>query len=133
MAKQNTNDVVVTISSVDYSSQVTSVSVPTSSEELDVTSFGDAARRKQGGLFDGSVSISLLPTADLTNLATITALLGTVTAFTIKMDSAGKDATNPELQANALWTGIEWGGEVGGLMQPTLSGSLDTVVTYATS
>jgi len=131
MAKQNNNDVVVTIAGVDYSSQISSSVMSSSVEELDTTAFGDSARRREGGLKDGSIAITFKPNTDLTNYNTISALLGTVVAVTQKSDSGAIAAGNPELQANALVTQApSWGGDVGSLVEQSVTWPLDTVITY---
>lgn len=134
MAKQSNITNVVTIGGVDYSAQISECTVNASVEELDTTTFGDSARRREGGLKDGSVSITFKPNADLTNYHTISALLGTVVAVTHKSDSGAIAAGNPEQQFNALVTQIpSWGGSIGSLLEQSVTWPLDTVITYDTT
>ncbi|MBT8463014.1 MAG: radical SAM protein [Gemmatimonadetes bacterium] len=131
MAKQINKTNVVTISAVDYSSQISSVTVQETVEELDTTCMGDSAKRREAGLKDGSVTINFKPNTDLTNLHTISALLGTVVAVTHKSDDGAIAAGNPEQQFNALVTQApSWGGGVGTVMESSVTWPLDTVVTY---
>ena len=134
MAKQANLTNVVTISAVDYSSQISSCVVSPTVEELDTTAFGDAARRREGGLKDGSVAITFKPNTDLTNYHTISALLGTVVAITHKSDDGAIAAGNPEQQFSVLVTQVPpWGGDVGSLMSQSVTWPMDTEVTYDVS
>lgn len=131
MAKQAIITSVGTISAVDYSAQISSMVVSPTVDELATETFSDTAHRREGGLFDGNVTITFKPNTDLTNLNTISALLGTVVAVTFKSDNGAVAAGNPELQANVLVTEVPpWGGQVGSLMEPSVTWPLDTVVTY---
>ncbi len=131
MAKQKHTTGVGTVGGPDYSTQISSMVVSSSVEELDTTAFGDTAKRREGGLKDGTVSISWKFNEDLTNKNTISGLLGTVVAVTFKSDAAAISTTNPELQFNALVTSApDWGGAVGTLDEATTSWPLDSAITY---
>lgn len=131
MAKQKNFTGVVTISAVDYSSQISSCVVTPNVEELDTTAFGDTARRREGGLTDGSVSLTFKLNEDLTNYVTINGLLGTVVAITYKADNGAIAAGNPELQFNVhVNSGIPLGGDVGSLIEQSVTWPMDTGVTY---
>ena len=131
MAKQSNLTNVVTIAAVDDSAIVSSCVVSPTVEELDTTCFGDASRRREAGLKDGSVAITFKPGTDLSRIVTINGLLGTVVAITHKGDNGAIAAGNPEEQFNALVTqAIPTGGDVGSLAEQSVTWPLDTVVTY---
>ena len=131
MAKQSFISSVATVSGQDYSTQISSMVVGTSVEELDTTAYGDTAKRREGGLKDGTVTINWKFDDDLTIKNTVSALLGTVIAVTFKSDSGAIAAGNAELQANVLVTAApDWGGDVGTLDEVSTSWPLDTIVTY---
>ncbi len=132
MAKQKHTTGIGKVATVDYSTQISSMVVSYSVEELDTTAFGDTAKRREGGLTDGSVSINWKFNADLTNKNTISGLLGTVVAIVFRSDGAAASATNPELQFNALVTSVpDWGGAVGTLDEVTTTWPIDSTITFA--
>ena len=135
MAKQKLLDVVITVNSVDLSSQISSVVLNNGYEDLDSTAFGDTAKRHEGGLSTGSLQINWKPDTDLSTTAVaIDAIKNTVVAATVKLDNAAISSANPEAQFN-VWIGetLPFGGAVGSLYEPSTTWQLDTVVTYDTT
>ena len=90
------NGVKLTVSGVDLSDHVTSVTINRSFDELEVTAMGDGGHKFVKGLEASSITIDLLnDTASAETLATLQAVWGTNTTVTVKQTSAVVSATNP--------------------------------------
>lgn len=116
------NNVEVTVNSVDLSDHVASVSWEETSAELSTTAMGDSNETRIGGLKDGSLTLELHQDfAAGETYATLYALLGTVTTVTVMADaSAGASATNPKHSVSCLVTNV-----------PLLDGSVSDLATIS--
>jgi len=126
---------VVTIGGVDLSSHITKVTLSTSVNELEVTTFGQTAKRRVGGLKDSSVKIDF--NQDFTAAAveaTLYPLIGSTTAVVVKPNGSAASATNPSYTFNALC--VEWmplDAQVGELASASITWPVDGLITKATA
>jgi hypothetical protein len=126
---------VVTIGGVDLSSHITKVTLSTSVNELEVTTFGQTAKRRVGGLKDSSVKIDF--NQDFTAAAveaTLYPLIGSTTAVVVKPNGTAASATNPSYTFNALC--VEWmplDAQVGELASASITWPVDGLITKATA
>ena len=103
MAVYLSNGVVVTLNSVDVSTQVTSATINRAFSELAVTAMGDSAEKFVKGLENSSVALDFLNDNVAGKiLATLQAAWGTTVALTLKQTSAATSATNPLYSTTVL-------------------------------
>jgi hypothetical protein len=87
----------VTVNSVDFTDQCTSLELTYSKESEDVTAFGDTARKYAGKLANNQVTMTLFLSYGSGEVeATLEQLVGTVTNLVIKAGQGTKGANNPE-------------------------------------
>jgi hypothetical protein len=126
---------VVTIGGVDLSSHITKVTLSTSVNELETTTFGNTAKRRVAGLRDSTVAIDF--NQDFTAAAveaTLYPLVGSTTAVVVKPNGTTASATNPSYTFNALIT--EWmplDAQVGELATASVTFPVDGTITKATA
>jgi hypothetical protein len=126
---------VVTIGGVDLSSHITKVTLSTSVNELETTTFGNTAKRRVAGLRDSTVAIDF--NQDFTAAAveaTLYPLVGSTTAIVVKPNGTTASATNPSYTFNALIT--EWmplDAQVGELATASVTFPVDGTITKATA
>ena len=126
---------VVSIGGVDLSSHITKVTLSTSVNELEVTTFGSTAKRRVGGLKDSSVKIDFNQDfSSATCEATLYPLLGSTTQIVVKPNGTAVSATNPSYTFNALC--VEWvplDAQVGELATASITWPVDGLITKATA
>jgi len=126
---------VVSIGGVDLSSHITKVTLSTSVNELETTTFGQTAKRRVGGLKDSTVAIDF--NQDFTAAAveaTLYPLVGSTTAVVVKPNGTAASSTNPSYTFNVLVT--EWmplDAQVGELATASVTFPVDGLVTKATA
>lgn len=126
---------VVTIGGVDLSSHITKVTLSTSVNELETTTFGNTAKRRVAGLRDSTVAIDF--NQDFTAAAveaTLYPLVGSTTQVIVKPNGTTASATNPSYTFNALIT--EWmplDAQVGELATASVTFPVDGTITKATA
>ena len=87
----------VTVNSVDFTDQCTSLELTFSKESEDVTAFGDTARKYTGKLENNQVTMTLFLSYGSGEVeVTLEGLVGTVTNLVMKAGQGAKDANNPE-------------------------------------
>jgi hypothetical protein len=87
----------VTVGSVDFTDQCTSLELTYERESEDVTAFGDTSRKFVGKLFNNSVTMTLFLSYGSGEVeATLEGLLGLTTNLVIKAGQGTKSPTNPE-------------------------------------
>jgi hypothetical protein len=87
----------VTVNSVDFTDQCTSLELTFSKESEDVTAFGDTARKYTGKLENNQVTMTLFLSYGSGEVeVTLQGLVGTVTNLVMKAGQGAKDANNPE-------------------------------------
>jgi hypothetical protein len=135
MARKILTDVRVSIGGVDLSDHIASVEVASEREEIEITAFGDTARRRVAGLEDSSISLDFHQDWAAASVdATIAPLVGSTAAFEIFPDGTALSATNPKYTGNVLIT--EWGGlngAIGELATVSVTWPVDGVLTRATA
>jgi hypothetical protein len=103
MAIYLSNDVQVTLNSVDLSDHVTSATINRVFDELEVTSMGDVSHVFVKGLEASTIVLDFLnDTATDNVLQTLQAVWGTTVALTLKQTSGATSATNPLYSTTVL-------------------------------
>lgn len=126
---------VVTIGGVDLSSHITKVTLSTSVNELETTTFGNTAKRRVAGLRDSTVAIDFNQDFSAAAVeATLYPLVGSTTQIVVKPNGSTASATNPSFTFNALVT--EWmplDAQVGELATASVTFPVDGTITKATA
>jgi len=126
---------VVSIGGVDLSSHITKVTLSTSVNELETTTFGQTAKRRVGGLKDSTVAIDFNQDFQASAVeATLYPLIGSTTAVVVKPNGTAASSTNPSYTFNVLVT--EWmplDAQVGELASASVTFPVDGLVTKATA
>lgn len=125
----------VSIGGVDLSSHITKVTLSTSRAEIDVTTFGNSAKRRVAGLQDNSVSIDFNQDFSASAVeATLYPLLGSTVAVVVKPNGTTTGTANPAYSFNALaveWTPLD--AQVGELATASISWPIDGTIAKATA
>ncbi len=125
----------ITFASTDISSYVSSVTLSTSLDVVDTTSFGNTARTRVAGLADNQVTIEFFQDFGSGLLESIVyPTIGTSAAMVIKPVAGSTTATNPSYSFNALVS--EWqplSGAVGELATASVTWPISGAITKATS
>jgi hypothetical protein len=125
----------VTFASTDVSSYVSSVTLSSSLDVVDTTSFGNTARTRVAGLADNQVTIEFFQDFGSGLLESIVyPTIGTSAAMIIKPVAGSTTATNPSYSFNALVS--EWqplSGAVGELATASVTWPISGAITKATS
>ena len=126
---------VVTIGAVDLSSHITKVTLSTSVNELETTTFGNTAVRRVAGLRDSTVAIDFNQDFAASQVeATLYPLIGSTAQIIVKPNGTATSATNPSYTFNALIT--EWmplDAQVGELAVASVTFPIDGNITKATA
>ena len=139
MARIVLTNAYVTINSVDLSDHITSVTLTTSDDVVETTSFGTTARTRVAGLQDNSVALEFQQDfASAEVEATINAvgasLIGTATTVVVKPNGSVTAADNPSYTFSALaseWTPLN--GAVGDLATVSVTWPISGTITKAVS
>lgn len=125
----------VVFASTDVSSYVSSVTLSTSLDVVDTTSFGNTARTRVAGLADNQVTIEFFQDFGSGLLESIVyPTIGTSAAMVIKPVSGTTTATNPQYAFNALVA--EWqplSGAVGELATASVTWPISGAITKTTT
>ena len=125
----------VTFASTDVSSYVSSVTLSSSLDVVDTTSFGNTARTRVAGLADNQVTIEFFQDFGSGLLESIVyPTIGTSAAMVIKPVAGSTTATNPSYSFNAIVS--EWqplSGAVGELATASVTWPISGAITKATS
>jgi hypothetical protein len=124
----------ITFASTDISSYVSSVTLSTSLDVVDTTSFGNTARTRVAGLADNQVTIEFFQDFGSGLLESIIyPTIGTSAAMVIKPVAGSTSATNPQYAFNALVS--EWqplSGAVGELATASVTWPVSGAITKTT-
>ncbi len=137
MAKQVATNVVVKVGGVDLSSFVSNVSLSSSADAIETTSFSSAgARERVSGLKDNSVTIDFMQDyAAAAVEATVYPLIGsTAVAFEILPNGTAVSSTNPKYTGSLIvtdWTPVA--GAVGELLTASVTWPITGAITKATA
>ena len=115
MAETLTN-AFVSLGGTDLSSNIKSVTLPLSVEEIEAAAMGDAARGAIPGLKVFSLSVEFFQNFAAGEVdVTLFPLLGDAAGFAVvfRKDTAAKSATNPEYTFTGILTSYGLGGSVG--------------------
>jgi hypothetical protein len=117
LAKFYAQDYKVTIGTTVLSSSIASVTLDITTDEIEVTSFGNTYRTRIGGLKDASVSLDFHQDFGAGSIdALLFPLMGSTVAVKIAPTSGTVTATNPEYRFDALVTQYQpFAGAVGDL------------------
>jgi hypothetical protein len=125
----------VVFASTDVSSYVSSVTLSTSLDVVDTTSFGNTARTRVAGLADNQVTIEFFQDFGSGLLESIVyPTIGTSAAMVIKPVAGTTTATNPQYAFNALVA--EWqplSGAVGELATASVTWPISGAITKTTT
>ena len=103
MAKFSATDYDIKINSVDFSTSLAAATLDISREQLEITSFGNTARRYIAGLQDASLTLSFHQDFTVGSVdSTLFTNLGGTVAITIRPTSSAVGSANPEFRFNAL-------------------------------
>jgi len=121
----------ITFASTDISSYVSSVTLSTSLDVVDTTSFGNTARTRVAGLADNQVTIEFFQDFASGALESIIyPTIGTSAAMVVKPVAGTTTATNPQYAFNALVS--EWqplSGAVGELATASVTWPISGAIT----
>lgn len=135
MARLVLTNASVTFASSDISSYVSSITLSTSLDVVDTTSFGNTARTRVAGLADNQVTIEFFQDFGSGLLESIVyPTIGTSAAVIVKPVAGSTTATNPSYSFNALVS--EWqplSGAVGELATASVTWPISGAITKATS
>ena len=125
----------VTFASTDVSSYVSSITLSTSLDVVDTTSFGNTARTRVAGLADNQVTVEFFQDFGSGLLESIVyPTIGTSAAMVIKPVAGTTTATNPQYAFNALVS--EWqplSGAVGELATASVTWPISGAITKTTT
>lgn len=135
MAKLVLTDAFVTFASTDISSSVSSISLSTTLDVIDTTSFGNTSRTRVAALADNQISIEFMQDFASGSIESLVfPTIGTSVSMTVKPKSGSTTALNPQYAFNALV--VEWqpvSGSVGELATATCSWPISGNITKTTS
>jgi len=124
----------VTFASSDISSYVSSITLSTSLDVVDTTSFGNTARTRVAGLADNQVTIEFFQDFGSGLLESIIyPTIGTSAAMVVKPVAGSTTSTNPQYAFNALVS--EWqplSGAVGELATASVTWPISGAITKTT-
>lgn len=133
MARIVLTNAYVTINAVNLSDHITSITLTTTDDIVETTSFGVTAKTRVAGLADNSVAIEFQQDYAASSVeASVYPLLGTTTAVVVKPNGATTSATNPAYSFSALvseWTPLN--GAVGELATASVTWPIDGAITKA--
>lgn len=135
MAKFAATDFDITIGGTDFSDSLAALTLDVSREQLEITAFGDSARRYVGGLQDSSVTLSFHQDFASGSVdSTIWGNLGGTVAIVVKPTSGAVSATNPSYSFNALVVqSTPFSSNVGDLATMDVTWPVDGAITRGTA
>ena len=135
MAKFAATDFDITIGGTDFSDSLAALTLDVSREQLEITAFGDSARRYIGGLQDSSVTLSFHQDFASGSVdSTIWGNLGGTVAIVVKPTSGAVSATNPSYSFNALVVqSTPFSSNVGDLATMDVTWPVDGAITRGTA
>jgi hypothetical protein len=125
------NAYVVLGASSDISDHVASITLSSSYDVVETTSFGDSAKKRVAGLVDNSITLELHQDYAASSIESIIyPLLGTAVAFECRPVNTTVGAANPKYTGSALVT--EWtplNGSVGELATASVTWPISGAIT----
>ena len=125
----------ISIAGTDFSDSIAALTLDISREQLEITAFGDAARRYIGGLQDSSVTLSFHQDFASGSVdSTVWGNLGGTVAIIVKPTSGAVSATNPSYSFNALVVqSTPFSSNVGDLATMDVTWPVDGAITRGTA
>ena len=125
----------ISIAGTDFSDSIAALTLDISREQLEITAFGDAARRYIGGLQDSSVTLSFHQDFASGSVdSTVWGNLGGTVAIIVKPTSGAVSATNPSYTFNALVVqSTPFSSNVGDLATMDVTWPVDGAITRGTA
>jgi hypothetical protein len=125
----------IEINSSDFSDSLAAVTLDISREQLEITAFGDSARRYIGGLQDSSVTLSFHQDFAAGSVdETIFSNLGGTVAIVIKPTGGSVTSSNPSYSFNALVVqSVPFSSNVGDLATMDVTFPVDGAITRGTA
>lgn len=135
MAKFSATDFDISIAGTPLSSSLAAVTLDISRESLEITAFGNSARRYIAGLQDSSVTFSFHQDFAAASIDSIVSdNLGGTVAVVIKPTSGSVTSSNPSYTFNALVVQhVPFSSNVGDLATQDLTWPVDGAVTRGTA
>jgi hypothetical protein len=129
------NDVQVTLDSVDLTANCTSASISRVFDELEVTAMGDTSHVFVKGLEASTITLDFLnDTATSNVLQTLQAAWGTTVALTLKQTSGATSATNPLYSTTVLLNNTtDINGAVGDISTQSITFTCNSPIVITTS
>ena len=129
------NDVQVTLNSVDLIDHTTSASISRVFDELEVTAMGDTSHVFVKGLEASTITLDFLnDTATSNVLQTLQAAWGTTVALTLKQTSGATSATNPLYSTTVLLNNTtDINGAVGDISTQSITFTCNSPIVITTS
>ena len=125
----------ISIAGTDFSDSIAALTLDISRESLEITAFGDSARRYIGGLQDSSVTISFhqdFATGSVDE--TVFSNLGGTVAIVVKPTSGAVSSSNPSFSFNALVVqSTPFSSNVGDLATMDVTWPVDGAITRGTA
>jgi hypothetical protein len=135
MARLVLTNAYVSFATTDISAYCKSITLSTSLDIVETTSFGSTAKTRVAGLADNSIALEFNQDFAASALeSVIYTTIGTSVAVIVKPVSGATSATNPSYSFNALVT--EWtplSGAIGELATASVTWPISGVITKATS
>ena len=125
----------INIAGTDFSDSIAAVTLDVSREQLEITAFGDSARRYIGGLQDSSVTLSFHQDFASGSVdETIWTNLGGTVAIVLKPTSGSVTSSNPSYTFNALVVqSTPFASNVGDLATMDITWPVDGAITRGTA
>lgn len=135
MAKFSATDFDISIAGQDFSDSLAAVTLDISREQLEVTSFGNSARRYIAGLQDASVTLSFHQDFAAGSVdSTLWSNLGGTVAVVIKPTGGSVTSSNPSFSFNALVVQTTpFSSNVGDLATMDVTWPVDGAITRGTA
>jgi hypothetical protein len=135
VAKFSATDFSISVAGTDVSSSLAAVTLDISREQLEITAFGNSARRYIAGLQDSSVTFSFHQDFAAASIDEIVSTnMGGTVAVVIKPTSGSVTASNPSYSFNALVTQhVPFSSNVGDLATQDLTWAVDGGITRGTA
>lgn len=133
--KFSATDFDISINSVDFSDSLAALTLDVSREQLEVTSFGNTARRYIAGLQDASVTLSFHQDFAVGSVdSTLWGNLGGTVAIVVKPTSSAVGSANPSYSFNALVVQTTpFSSNVGDLATMDVTWPVDGAITRGTA
>ncbi len=134
MAKLVLTNAVVTLSGTDISANVASITLTTSVNEVETTSFGNTAKTRVAGLIDNSVKLDIHNDYSAIDGLIMPLIGGTAVTMVVKPNGTTASTANPSYTFSVLVTeSTPVNGAVGELNTQSLTWPISGAITRATA